>query len=180
MLFLAPFQFELLCSVAPFQADGNQDQRRVSHILRIQRIEPFQGTERQEQDIDALLLLQGTCIEIHVKQALLQPLGSESGLQARIGMPVQNTARVDTVIIGWRQFRDFITVSVSVRIIKVNLACSPPRQKVKWTTFGYHQSKYLARLLINHINGSCSGRGAWNIQQAVTCSQVQQLRTSTL
>ena len=55
------------------QAKLAKYQRRMAHIFGIQGIEPFQGTERQEQNIDALLLLQRTRIEIHVEQTLLQP-----------------------------------------------------------------------------------------------------------
>ena len=73
VLFLAPFQFELFGGVTALQADRYQYQRRMAHILCIERIEPFQGAQRQEQNIDALLFLQRARVEIHVEQAFLQP-----------------------------------------------------------------------------------------------------------
>ena len=93
-------QLELLASIAAFEADRHQYQRRMTDIGGILRIDPFQGAERQEQDIDALFLFQSARIVIEFEQPLLQSLGREARLKARIAVPCADATLVGLVILG--------------------------------------------------------------------------------
>ena len=87
---------------------------------------------------------------------------------------MQDAALIDTVILGLRQFADFIGVLFIFRFAEVDLVCFPARQKSKWPAFRHHQAKDFAALFIDHIDGARRGGRAGNIQQAVTRRQVQQ------
>ena len=73
LLFAPPAQAEAFGGRPALKPDRQQGQRRVPDVGCVVGIDPLQRAEREVEDINTLLLLERTRIDVEVEQALLQP-----------------------------------------------------------------------------------------------------------
>ena len=95
---IAGAQVEGGASVIPDEFDGHQDQGRLAHHIGAFALVPAQEPHREVEDIDALLLLRGSCVCEKAQETALQSLWAEPGLQQQVPIPGFTIFRVFCII----------------------------------------------------------------------------------
>ncbi len=121
-------------------------------------IVPAQQTQSEIEDVDALLLFQGTGIVPDVEQALLQGLQGQLGLQFQIGVTAGR--RRGVVRLG--------ADKVSLKNIGLDA-----RQEGHGLAVG-QQAQHLDRPFVDDLHRAHISRAQRQVQQAVTRRQVEQ------
>lgn len=105
-------QLEPLAGISALEHHRKQDQGGEAYVRRVVGIDPAQGSERQVEDVDALLLLDRACVEVELEQALLQALRRQAGLQPGVRVSAEHAAVVRDVVLGLSEIRYLLDLVV--------------------------------------------------------------------
>ena len=85
-------------SRAALELDRHEDERCVADVFLVVRIYPPQHAKRQEENVDALLLLQRPRVVVQVEKPLLEPLRGHPSLELGVEVTLGPSPLVDLVV----------------------------------------------------------------------------------
>ncbi|MNS64444.1 hypothetical protein D3C72_975710 [compost metagenome] len=157
-LLLAIAQREALRRARSAELDGHEHQGRPARLAGALRVVPAQHTERQVQDVHALLLDEGAGAVIGVEQDRLQPLGRQRRLQPGVLVPGGR--------LGGLAHRR--------RLCEARLLGGVGRRREgHGLALGNQDAEDLHRLLIHHVDAARARRTV--VEQRVAQPEIEQL-----
>ena len=160
-IFLPRPEFEFLCRVSSLQFHRDENERGIPHQGRVLGIDPLERTDRQEEDIDALLLFKRPSVVIEVEQLLLQPGGGETRLQPGVGMTIGDASRVHTVVFRLSEFGNFFD---AILILDCFALAGNEGESL---AIPHQQAEYLNPKLVNALQRLGALCGPRNAEQAI-------------